>query len=70
MVHAPARLNGGYYAILGWDDAKRRYSAWLYDTRGQLRHTWPIDYVALDPDGPPAGPMPRTASKCFPTARC
>jgi hypothetical protein len=55
VVHAPERLNGGFYGILGWDDAEQRYSAWLYDARGQLRHTWPIDYAALDPDGPSDG---------------
>jgi hypothetical protein len=42
----------GYYAFLGWDDRKNRYSAWLYNHLGKQLHTWPIDYYSLDPDGP------------------
>ena len=28
------------------------HEAWLYDDKGELHHTWSIDYYALDPDGP------------------
>jgi Arylsulfotransferase (ASST) len=48
-------MNDGYLVIVGWDSEAQLYSAWLYDKRGQLLHTWPIDYLALDPDGPSNG---------------
>lgn len=51
-VHEPGRVLPGYYAIVGWDDARQRYAAWLYDHRGERRHTWVFNYDALDPDGP------------------
>jgi hypothetical protein len=42
----------GYYAFLGWDDHNSGYSARLYNHSGKHLHTWPLDYEALDPDGP------------------
>lgn len=42
----------GYYAFLGWDDRNNRYSAWLYNHRGELLHTWPVNYETLDSNGP------------------
>jgi hypothetical protein len=51
-VHDPNRISDGYYAFIGWDDRIKLYAAWLYDSQGNLVHTWPIDYYALDPDGP------------------
>jgi hypothetical protein len=49
-VHDTARMHGGYYAFAGWDDAHRRYGAWLLDARGKLLHTWNLSYSAIDPE--------------------
>ena len=52
VVHDRSRRMNGYYGLLGWDDERGTYSAWLYRTDGQLLHTWNLNYWALDPDGP------------------
>jgi hypothetical protein len=52
VVHDPARMQGGYYAIAGWDDGRDFYAAWLYDGEGRLRHTWPIVYHRIDAKSP------------------
>ncbi len=54
-IYDPEALQPGYYVLLGWDDPGGRYAAWLYDDQGVLRHAWPIDYDAMDPDGPSNG---------------
>ncbi len=54
-IHNPGRMSDGYYVFVGWDSENLLYSAWLYDSRGEHRHTWRIDYYALDPDGPSNG---------------
>jgi hypothetical protein len=51
-VHDSARMQGGYYAFAGWDDASGRYAAWLYDPSGKPLHHWVLDYRLLDEDGP------------------
>lgn len=51
-IHDPARMQGGYYAIAGWDDGRRHYAAWLYDAEGRMRHTWPIVYDSIDASSP------------------
>ena len=51
-IHTPALVSGGHYVFLGWDHNSARYAAWLYDAKGELLHTWHVDYSALDPDGP------------------
>jgi len=50
-VHDPARMQGGYYAFAGWDDAGGRYAAWLYDASGKPLHRWTLDYRLLDDRG-------------------
>jgi len=45
-------MQSGFYVFLGWDDELRKFAAWLYDDKGNILHTWPIDYYAMDPDGP------------------
>jgi hypothetical protein len=47
-VHDPARMQGGYYAFAGWDDAGGNYAAWLYDASGKPLHRWTLDYRLLD----------------------
>ncbi len=54
-IHNPDRIGSGYYVLAGWDSENMRHAAWLYDNKGERRHTWPIDYYALDPDGPSNG---------------
>jgi hypothetical protein len=51
-AHRPADLPAGWYVVMGWDADRHGYAAWLLDDQGALRHTWPIDYQAIDPDGP------------------
>ena len=51
-MHLPERLGDGFYAIIGWDDQDKRYSAWLFTSDGAYRHRWPVAYDALDADGP------------------
>ena len=55
VVHDKNRQMVGYYGLLGWDDERGTYSAWLYRTNGQLLHTWSLNYRTLDPDGPRNG---------------
>ena len=55
VVHDTSRRMNGYYGLLGWDDERGTYSAWLYNKDGQLLHTWRLDYWTLDPDGPRNG---------------
>jgi hypothetical protein len=50
--HDKSRLMNGYYGLLGWDDERGTYSAWLYRADGELLHTWRLSYWTLDPDGP------------------
>jgi hypothetical protein len=52
-------MHGGYYAVAGWDDAKKGYAAWLFDAQGKELHYWPLDYRLAgladkwaDDDGP------------------
>jgi hypothetical protein len=54
-IHDPNRIAEGSYVFLGWDSQSRQYAAWLYDNGGRRLHTWRIDYLALDPDGPSNG---------------
>ena len=54
-VHDRARMQGGYYAFAGWDDAGAGYAAWLYDASGKPLHRWMLDYRLLDPRGMPEG---------------
>jgi hypothetical protein len=42
----------GYYAFSGWEEQDKRYVAWLYNRVGEMLHTWSINYLMLDPDGP------------------
>jgi hypothetical protein len=51
-IHDHNRINEGYYVFTGWDSHIEGYAAWFYDLSGRLLHTWRIDYLALDPDGP------------------
>ncbi len=51
-VHRPADMPDGWFVVLGWDGAHGGYAAWLLDASGTTRHTWPIDYSTIDPDGP------------------
>jgi hypothetical protein len=51
-IHDGGRISDGYYVIVGWDGDVNGYSARLYDKVGDRRHTWRLDYFALDPDGP------------------
>jgi len=51
-IHDPERIGNGYYVYAGWDSENSLYAAWLYDAAGERRHTWLINYDALDPDGP------------------
>jgi Arylsulfotransferase (ASST) len=53
VVHDPESFEAGYRAIMGWDG--ERYGVWLFDHAGHEVHYWPIDYSALDPDGPSNG---------------
>ena len=48
----PDLMPPGWFVMLGWDAAGEHYAAWLLDAQGHQHHTWPIDYRALDPDGP------------------
>lgn len=52
-VNEADALDDGLFVFLGSDDATGHYAAWLYDASGELFHTWPIDYRAIDPKGPP-----------------
>jgi hypothetical protein len=54
-VYLPERLNGGYYVFMGWSDELQSYAAWLYSSKQELLHQWPIVYTRLDPDGPRNG---------------
>ena len=45
----------GYTAIMLWDQAAQSYAARLLDSAGTAIHSWPIDYLAVDPEGPPGG---------------
>lgn len=51
-IHDAQRISDGYYVFVGWDSDASVYAAWLYDSRGERRHMWPLDYAALDADGP------------------
>ena len=46
-IHDAGSMQGGYYAIAGWNDAAGEYGAWLYDAKGKLLHTWRVDYALL-----------------------
>lgn len=48
-------VQSGFYAILGWDDTEQMYAVWLYNETGKKLHTWKIDYLSLDTDGPSLG---------------
>jgi len=54
-IHSAEQIGLGYYIFAGWDSENEIHEAWLYDDKGELRHTWSIDYFALDPDGPSNG---------------
>lgn len=54
-IHNPDRINDGYYVFIGFDSKNKSYAAWLFDSKGERRHTWLIDYNAVDPDGPSNG---------------
>lgn len=54
-IHDRSRVDAGYYVFVGWNGDGGGYAAWLYDHAGKRRHTWPIDYAALDADGPSNG---------------
>lgn len=54
-IHAPDRVAAGYRAVMGWDSETEAYRIWLFDAEGRERHAWPIDYAAIDPDGPSGG---------------
>ncbi|MBY8974407.1 hypothetical protein KHP62_01225 [Rhodobacteraceae bacterium NNCM2] len=43
----PGRYLRGYRAVMGWDDARGRFSIWLYGPEGELLHTWPVDLETL-----------------------
>lgn len=51
-LHRPAQMQAGWYVVVGWDTARGGYAAWLLDDHGAQHHTWPIDYAAIDADGP------------------
>ena len=55
VVHQPTALMPGYRAIMGWDTDAERYAVWLFNDQGQHLHSWPIDYKAIDLDGPSNG---------------
>lgn len=46
--HDPQSMAGGYYAFVGWDDARGRYTAWLFSPKGEELHSWSLDHGALD----------------------
>jgi len=52
VIQKPELMMEGYYIFLGWDDFNKRYSARLYNNNGEHLHTWPLDYNALDSNGP------------------
>ncbi len=52
LVHDPAQMQVGWYLVMGWDHERRAYRVWLFDERGTQHHAWPINYRALDADGP------------------
>jgi hypothetical protein len=54
-IHDPEQTGDGFYVFVGWDNERNLYAAWLYDSSGERRHSWPIDYLILDPDGPSNG---------------
>ncbi len=54
-IHRPDLIGDGYYVFVGWDSEDNRYSAWLYDNHGVRLHTWSLNYLSLDPDGPSNG---------------
>jgi hypothetical protein len=54
-IHDATRMQDGYYFFLGWDSDHQRYAAWLYDSAGELRHSWNLEYDALDSRGPTRG---------------
>lgn len=51
-IHHQESMMAGYYIFLGWDDSDKRYSANLFNDKGEQLHTWTWDYNELDPDGP------------------
>lgn len=46
-VVRPEALMPGYRLIMGYDIDLDTYSVRLYDTAGEVRHTWPLSYSAL-----------------------
>ncbi len=48
VVHDAGALAGGQYVFVGFNSRSGGYEAWLY-RGGELIHTWPLDYGALDP---------------------
>jgi hypothetical protein len=54
-IYQRGLVQDGYYGLLGWDESRGTYSAWLYDATGKLLHTWELEYRRLDPDGPRNG---------------
>jgi len=47
-LHKPgASIGEGYYALLGWDNARDSYAVFLRDASGELIHTWPIDETTI-----------------------
>jgi len=51
-IHREDQVDGGFYVFTGWSEIDEIYVAWLYDSGGNLLHTWPISYELIDPDGP------------------
>ncbi len=52
VIEKPALMMEGYYIFLGWDDNNQFFSARLYNHRGDLLHTWALNYSTLDSNGP------------------
>jgi hypothetical protein len=51
-IHRPELVGDGYYVLVGWSQDLDSYAALLHDHLGRHLHTWKLDYLAWDPDGP------------------
>lgn len=54
-IYDTDRALDGYFVLLGWSGATKRYTVWVYDSAGREVHTWALAYEKLDPDGPRNG---------------
>jgi hypothetical protein len=53
-VHRPGAATPGYTLVAGLspDQERSAFEVALYDATGKRLHAWPVDYAALDPEGP------------------